>query len=235
VSGAGAAALPGGPPKPKKRRLLRYALWAVLGPLILLIAWESFTVLRARLRTPEALAAMRQGPLRLQDLPPHRIEMLLKVEDPGFFSHHGVDFSTPGAGMTSIPQALVKVFYFDDFEPGFAKLEQSLIARFVLDPALSKGEQLEAFLNHARLGTLEGRTVSGFADAATAYYGRPLDRLNDHEFLSLVAMLMAPNALDPRRHPAANAERVRRIEAMLAGRCAPQGLRDNSYPACAGL
>lgn len=231
---AGAAAWPGGPPKPKKR-LRRYALRAVLGLLVLLIVWESLALWRAKARTPEAIAAMRRGPLRLQDLPPQRIEMLLKVEDPGFFSHHGVDFSTPGAGMTSIPQALVKIFYFDHFEPGFAKLEQSLIARFVLDPAMSKGEQLEAFLNHTRFGTLDGRAVTGFADAATAFYGRPLDRLNDREFLSLVAMLMAPNALDPRRHPEANAERVRRIEALLAGRCAPQGLSDNSYPACAGL
>jgi membrane carboxypeptidase/penicillin-binding protein PbpC len=213
---------------------MRIAGWTLLILLAGLVAYESFALMRARARTPEVLARMAEGPLTLQSLPPQRIEMLLRVEDPAFFSHRGVDLSTPGAGMTSIPQALVKIFYFDDFEPGFAKLEQSLIARFVLDPALGKGKQLEAFLNHARFGSLDRRTVTGFAAAATAYHGRPLDRLNDREFLSLVAMLMAPSRLDPRRHPAANAARVRRIEAMLAGRCAPQGLRDVTYQSCAG-
>lgn len=46
---------------------------------------------------------------------------------------------------------------------------------------------------------------------------------------------MAPRDYDPIRRPAANAERVRQIEAMLAGKCAPQGLRDVTYRACAKL
>jgi len=159
--------------------------------------------------------------------------MLLRVEDPGFFRHRGIDFSTPGQGMTTITQSLVKRFYFDDFQPGFAKLEQSLIARFVLDPAMPKEAQLTAFLNHTPFGTVRGRRVTGFAEAARAFYRRELAALGDREFLSLVAMVMAPARLDPLRHPAANAERVGRIERLLAGQCAPQGLRDVGYQGCA--
>jgi len=135
--------------------------------------------------------------------------------------------------MTSITQSLVKRFYFDDFEPGFAKLEQSLIARFVLDPAMPKPAQLKAYLNHSHFGAVDGRRIVGFADASRGFYGRELAELSDRQFLSLVAMMMAPKTYDPVRQPRANAERVRRIEAMLAGRCAPQGLRDVALKACA--
>jgi membrane peptidoglycan carboxypeptidase len=135
--------------------------------------------------------------------------------------------------MTTITQALVKRFYFEHFRKGFPKIEQSLIARFVLDPAMSKNAQLQAYLNFTSFGTNDGRKVIGFADAARTYYGREFARLSDHEFISLVAMLMAPNALEPARHKAANDDRVRRIEAMLAGKCEPTGLRDVTYVNCA--
>jgi membrane peptidoglycan carboxypeptidase len=199
------------------------------------IAYESHAVWRAKQRTPAILAAVSKGELTLSDVGPRRIAMLLKVEDPNFYGHKGVDFSTPGAGMTTITQGLVKRFYFDRFRPGFAKLEQSLIARFVLDPAMSKDRQLQAYLNFTYFGSMKGRPVIGYGDAARSYYGRELDQLDDREFLSLVAMTMAPNRLDPARHQTANAERVRRIEAMLAGKCKPTGLRDVAYKACPKL
>ncbi len=131
-------------------------------------------------------------------------------------------------------QALVKRLYFDGgFKPGFAKIEQSLIARFVLDPAVSKRDQLEMFLNRASFGSIQRRPITGFANAARTFYGRPIGALDDRQYLGLVAMLMAPNALDPVRHPGENAQRVDRIVALLAGRCRPRDLRDVRYPDCA--
>ena len=196
------------------------------------VIFEAYAVWRATQLTPSVLAEAAKGELRIADVPKRRIDMLLKVEDPAFYQHRGVDFSTPGASMTTITQALVKRFYFEHFRKGFAKIEQTLIARFVLDPAMSKDAQLQAYLNFTSFGTHDGRQVIGFADAARTYYRRPFARLSDHQFLSLVAMLMAPNALDPARHKAANDERVRRIEALLAGKCRPNGLRDVTYEGC---
>ena len=201
--------------------------------LLALVAFEAFAIWRANQRTPQVLAAATQGELSLDEIGDRRVEMLIRIEDPGFRTHRGVDFSTPGAGMTSITQSLVKRFYFENFEPGFAKLEQSLIARFVLDPAMSKPAQLKAYINHSHFGWRDGRPIIGLAGAARAYYGREVGQLSDRQFLSLVAMLMAPRDLNPSDHPAANAERVRRIERMLAGKCKPAGLRDVAYQACA--
>lgn len=200
--------------------------------LLAIVAFESFAVWRAKQRTPAVLAEAAKGGLKVSDLPKRRMDMLLRIEDPGFYRHHGVDFSTSGAGMTTITQSLVKRFYFAHFQKGFAKIEQSLIARFVLDPAMAKDDQLKAYLNFTYFGRNAGRPVIGYADAARAYYGRELGQLTDHEFLSLVAMTIAPNQLDPARHKAANDERVRRIEALLAGKCQPKGFRDVTYETC---
>lgn len=210
------------------------AIGAVAGVLLLgLVTFEGFAVWRAKQRTPQILAEAAKGELSPSDLPERRRAMLIAVEDPAFYRHRGVDFSTPGAGMTTITQGLVKRFYFDRFRPGFAKLEQSLIARFVLDPAMPKQDQLKAYLNFTYLGTHDGRPVIGFARAARAYYRREFAQLSDREFLSLLAMTIAPRDLDPLRNKAANAERIARIEALLAGKCKPAGFRDVTYAACA--
>lgn len=203
--------------------------------LLALIAFEAFALWRAKQRTPSVLAQASRGQLKLSEIPRRRIDMLLKVEDPNFYHHHGVDFSTPGAGMTTITQSLVKHFYFDHFHPGFPKIEQTLIARFVLDPAMPKDAQLAAFLNFTPFAIVRGHRIIGFDDAARTYYGRPLAEVSDHQFLSLDAMLVSPRDLDPITHHAANEERVRRIEAMLAGKCAPTGLRDIYYESCGGF
>jgi membrane carboxypeptidase/penicillin-binding protein len=208
-------------------------LIAIAVLLLAVIAFEGFALWRAQQRTPEVLSEASKGPLPLSALSAQQIQELLAVEDPGFYRHQGVDFSTPGAGMTTITQSLVKHFYFDHFHKGFPKIEQSLIARFVLDPAMSKPDQLHSFINHAYFGTYRGKNVEGFAAAATIYFGQDFDQLTNDQFLTLVAMLMAPDRLDPDRHSAANRERVARIKRMLSGECRPAGLRDVSYKACA--
>ena len=48
--------------------------------------------------------------LQVSDLTPRQLDILLKVEDPNFFNHHGVDFTTPGAGITTITQGLANSF-----------------------------------------------------------------------------------------------------------------------------
>ena len=217
------------------RRATKLIAFASAILLLALSAFEGFAIWRARERTPAVLAEAAKGEIKLSDVPKSRIDMLLRIEDPAFYRHRGVDFSTPGAGMTTITQSLVKRFYFERFRKGFPKIEQSLIARFVLDPAMPKDDQLRAYLNFTYFGTRGGRPVIGYAEAARAYYGRDLAQLSEREFLSLVAMTIAPRDLDPIRRKAANEERVRRLEALLAGKCRPNGVRDVHYEACASV
>ena len=38
------------------------------------------------------------------------MNILIKVEDPDFYDHKGVDFKMPGEGITTITQGVVKNF-----------------------------------------------------------------------------------------------------------------------------
>jgi membrane peptidoglycan carboxypeptidase len=174
---------------------------------------------------------MQQRPL--VELTPEQRAILLAVEDPGFEWHNGIDLTSSGQGLTTITQALVKILYFERFTPGIAKIEQSLIARFILHNHASKEEQLRLFISHARFGNVKGNEVIGFGRAAEAHFEKPFNQLTREEYIGLVAMLIAPSEIRPEK-PTALAERIARINAMLAGRCAPSGLLDTFYEACAG-
>ena len=215
-----------------RRDVTKLVGWILFALFILFLLGQFFGLWRAYQRTPDAVAIARQGELKLSNLSDDRRAILLAVEDPGFATHHGIDWSTPGAGMTTIAQALAKILYFDHFQPGVGKIQQSLIARFIIDHALTKDEQVAAFLNLAYFGTVHGRDVTGFADASRTYFDRPFFALTTQQYEALVAMLIAPNALDPIRHPRANAERVARIERMVRGECRPTGVSDVYYDAC---
>lgn len=166
-------------------------------------------------------------------LSPDRKAILVRVEDPTFWTNRGIDLSTPGAGMTTLSQGLGKHIFFDDFEPGFRKGELMALTRFALYPEVDKERTLKAVIANAYFGTSRGRTVTGFADGARTWFGKPLSQLSDREFLELEAMLVAPDRLKPGRGDPERHGRVARIERLLAGNCRPTGLRDVMLEGCA--
>jgi monofunctional biosynthetic peptidoglycan transglycosylase len=198
------------------------ALSAAAGALVVAtISYEALSVMRARADTPRLFAPYEAVTDNGEKLPAglssERIETLLKVQDPDFWSHGGVDWSAPLA--TTVAQSVVKRLYFEDFEPGFAKIRQTLIAQFAVGPLTSKNAQLAAFID-----------VNGFDPAARKWFGKPLAELNDEEFLALVATYNNPRDYAP--GTPANAERVRRIEKYLAGLCERRGLADVWLESC---
>lgn len=160
-----------------------------------------------------------------RDLSPRHLEILLKVEDPNFYSHRGVDFKTPGAGWTTITQALAKRLYFKEFRSGIMKIKQSLCARWVLDPMVSKERQLDLFINIMYFGN----GTYGLKDAAKYYFNKDIDELEEDEFIALIACLINPEQLNIKDHPQENAIRVKRIKKVLSGAYSPQGLFDITY------
>jgi hypothetical protein len=202
--------------------------------LLIVISYYSLLVVDYRRQTAELFAAAlgNQPQLSLSgDLNDWQMNAFLVVQDPDFFSHGGTNFS--GGTMTTITQALAKSLYFDDFKPGLAKIKQSLLARFALDPVISKDDQLSLFLSSVYLGRAAGDVqVSGFRQGAQAFYGKSIKELTREEFLSLLAALPAPNRLNPFVSPEQNTRRTREIAALLAGRCEPAGLLRSQHPDC---
>jgi membrane carboxypeptidase/penicillin-binding protein len=159
-----------------------------LGGLVLaagLAAYYAQVVYAARQYTrevvlPQAKARIASGePLALT---PRRLDILLQVEDPRFFEHGGVDLTTPGAGITTITQGLVKQLYFEKFEPGLAKIKQTLVAACALDPLMPKELQLDLFFHTVYLGP----RAKGFAQAAETYFHKPFAQLTEEDRKSVV-------------------------------------------------
>jgi membrane peptidoglycan carboxypeptidase len=80
------------------KRVLRRLALLLLIFLVAVLAYSIVVVVQARTATPEIVdALMKSGKivLRPEQFPPGWIKALLMVEDPQFFTHHGIDLSTP--------------------------------------------------------------------------------------------------------------------------------------------
>lgn len=165
-------------------------------------------------------------------LGPGRIEQLLRVEDPGFEHHRGVDFSTPGGGLTTLTQSVAKRVGFAHFRPGVRKIR--LIGYAMgLESALTKAQIVALYLDTVGMGRGPNGWMTGFYRASHSIYGRPPHRLTEAEFLSLVAVPIAPRLFDLQNGNDALRERVRRIQRLVRGACRPKGARDVWLEGCA--
>ena len=208
--------------------LLKLFLIAVLG----IIIYEAFAVIRANSKTTEIFAnALKDENIQitLEDISKEKINSLLSVQDPSFYKHNGFDFKTPGAGKTTITQAITKYLYFEKFSKGFKKIEQTLIAWLVITPAISKDDQLIVFLNSAYLGHIDGKEVRGFSEASRLYYNKSFNELSETEYLSIVAMLIAPKVFNIKTNSKVNLERVNLIKQLLNGKYVPTKNSDVYY------
>src|SRR5918999_4446888 len=188
--------------------------------------------------------------LDLSSLPEGTVDILLRVEDPSFREHHGIDPFAKGQGLVTLTRALVQMLYLDRADLGGVAGGLQQMYRFVdrvagpvdlgpdamalvVDSRLGKTRQLQLFLQHVYMGRQGNRQVYGFPDAARAYFGKDSRQLSRREVVTLVAMMVGPNQFHPVRRPDALAERVRRIERLLRRECQPKGVRDVYYPRCA--
>ena len=174
--------------------------------------------------------------------------ILLRIEDPSFFTHHGLSLAE-GQGVATISSAVARdLFLYDGRLDGL----QGQLQRFyrgvfdccrkvdlgrdtmalVLDASASKERQLALYVGGVYMGRHEGRQLRGLEQGAHAYLGKPLAALDDDEMGRLVAMLKAPNELHPVRNREAYVLRLARVRAVLAGRCRPDGWLDTDYIHC---
>lgn len=210
--------------KTKSRRFIKI-FTLLLGSIFI---YYSFEILIARHNTPQIINNILQTDaikLQLSDLTQRQLDILLTVEDPNFFNHKGVDLRTAGAGLTTITQGLVKKLYFKEFKPGIRKIKQTLIARFALNPLVSKENQLVLFINIFNFCY----NTKGFSEAAEFYFHKQFQDLSEDEYISLVAMCIGCGTYNIIRNPKINVERVARIQKVLSGEYVPKNMSDVYY------
>lgn len=183
----------------------------------LIIALSQKSVLRPRYLTAENLA--------LAELSKEQLDSLIKVQDPNFYNHKGVDFKTPGNGWTTITQSIVKWLYFKNFKQGIRKIKQTLIARIVAHYHFNKDEQLIIFINNVWFD----KDVVGLDKAAKYFFHKTVPELNQDEYLSLIAMIINPRKYNINTAPEENKKRVERIKKYLRNEYRPKGLFDIEY------
>lgn len=214
------------------KRILKLCSRLILVSAAILLLYFALLVMWARSATPRLVRNALKDPnirLQLTDIKRSQIDAILRIQDPGFYNHHGFDFSTAGTGSTTISQAMVKHLYYDNFKPGFHKIGQTLIARFAFDAMTPKDSILKIFINRVFLGNQNGKQVFGFASASENYFQKQFSQLNTDEFLSLLAMIRSPETYHILRNPKPNHDRVERIKKVLSGSYIPKDNSDWQY------
>lgn len=228
--------------------MLKYSKVTLLGLFLAMFVYLFVVFLWASSVAGEMLA---KAPFPGQEiaLQPRHLQALIQVEDPTFHQHAGLNVSR-GQGVTTISSVLARdVFLGKHYAEGTKGAMQSFyrgvfnccrkvdlgrdVMALVLDSRVTKQQQLDLYLASTYFGSLDGKGVVGFEAAAHAYYGKDLSRLTDMEFYGLMAMPMAPNRYHPARNPELHAERAKRIEALVTGKCEASGWLDLTYEDCA--
>jgi hypothetical protein len=79
----------------------------------------------------------------------------------------------------------------------------------------------------------DGEPIRGLWPASEAHFGADPGQVDDREFLSLLAVMIAPNDLQLADPGPRLEERIGRIERLLSGDCAPSGQDDVWFEGCA--
>lgn len=194
--------------------LLKAVLIIVAIALLSCVGTAGYAFVLTRRRPPLALyESRRRQPdyLRLDRIPARLIELLVRQEDPKFYTHHGLDLESIRdawqtnhrekrivKGASTIPQQLAKNLYLRFTQSYLRKMMEALIA-LKLERALGKARMLEMYVNIIYFGN----GTYGMAEAARFYFDKPVDDLSLNQMVMLVIIPAAPTTANPIQHPEA--------------------------------
>ncbi len=151
----------------------------------------------------------RRSFTRIQDVPQNMKQALLAAEDERFYQHGGVDYlgvlraalgnivsGRTHSGASTITMQVAKNFFLSSEKTFTRKFNEALLA-FKIEHTLSKDQILELYINQIYLG----QRAYGFAAAAQAYYGKPLNSLSIAEMAMLAGLPKAPSSYNPIVNP----------------------------------
>jgi penicillin-binding protein 1B len=152
-------------------------------------------------------------------IPKLMVDAVLAIEDRRFFQHGGVNFlrlaeatwvdvihGRHEQGGSTITMQLSRAFFLTPEKTVKRKLSEMLIA-LEMEQKLSKQQIFEFYANRVDLGQRGSFTISGFAQAARAYFNKDLKDLSPAEAALIAGIIQAPSYLSPYRHPERALER----------------------------
>jgi penicillin-binding protein 1A len=181
-------------------------------------------------RDGEKIAEIYQkkiGSTRLSDYPPLMKEIILNVEDRGFYDHGGIDYIALvragikntttmkySQGASTITQQLARILLKDRRKSISRKYREAMVA-IALEARMDKDKILEAYLNQVYLG----HGAFGLENAALYYFDKKVKDLKEPmEMILLASLASAPHKYSPFKNKDLARKRVRNITNMLISR-----------------
>jgi penicillin-binding protein 1A len=208
----------------KRRRWLKFALYATFVSFVLIIGWLVISAPLGRalepLDDPAMLlvseegrpiarrGAIKEAPVEAARLDPLTPAAFIAIEDRRFRSHWGIDpraigramvanFSAGGVrqGGSTLTQQLAKTSFLSS-DRSYKRKAQEVIIAFWLEAWLTKDEILSRYLSSVYFG--DG--VYGLRAAGHHYFGREPENLSLAQSAMLAGMVQAPSRLTPTRN-----------------------------------
>ena len=157
--------------------------------------------------------------VKYDEIPRIMVDAVLAIEDRRFFQHSGVNFVRMAEaawvdfmherheqGGSTLTMQLSRGFFLTPQKTIRRKLTEILIAE-ELEQKLSKQQIFEYYANWVDLGQRGSFAISGFGEAAHAYFNKDLKDITLPEAALLAGIIQRPSYLSPYRHPERALER----------------------------
>ncbi len=166
--------------------------------------------------------------VRFEDLPAALVDAVLSTEDRRFFNHPGLDFfrvlgaawvdlrrGEKAQGASTITMQVARSFFFTSRREWGRKLRETVMA-LLLEQRFNKKQIFELYANQIYLGNRASFAIRGFGEAAMAYFGKDVQRLDLAECAFLAGIIRAPNRYSSaERRPERAAEARDRVLARM--------------------
>ncbi|HKR95304.1 MAG TPA: PBP1A family penicillin-binding protein, partial [Candidatus Angelobacter sp.] len=151
--------------------------------------------------------------VKYDDIPKIMVDAVTSIEDRRFFHHSGVNYwrlmqaawvdlrqGGNRQGGSTITMQVARGFFLTPEKKFKRKLTEILIS-IELEQRFSKKQIFELYANQVDMGQRGSFTITGFGEAAQAYFGKDLKDITLPEAAMLAGLVQRPSYLSPYRHP----------------------------------
>ncbi len=207
-------------PGPQSFHTTDGATIATDGEQVISITADNGAPLKAYELEPQLITALSEDKNRtkrrlvtFREIPPRMVEAVVAIEDRRFFEHGGVNYLRTAkcayqdlmsrqkeCGGSTITQQLARGFFLTPEKKYSRKLREIMIT-YQLESRFNKQQIFEMYANYVPLGQRGSFAINGFGEAAQAFFGKDLGRLDVAECALLAGTIQSPSRLNPYRHP----------------------------------
>lgn len=176
----------------------------------------------------DSQARSKRRLVRYEDIPQVMVSAVTSIEDRRFFFHSGVNYwrllkagwidlreGGNRQGGSTITMQVARGFFLSREKKLKRKLTEILIS-IELEQRFDKKKIFELYANQVDMGQRGSFTITGFGEAAQAYFGKDLKEVTIPEAALLAGLIQRPSMLNPYKHAERALERRNLVlEAMV--------------------